>query len=159
MKSSSFRDGTPKYALSRVEHPLEFPQTVECFFKVRDDLVVGSSVNNHIIHIGFNIAMQLIVKVELNRSLICGSSVLQPKGHSLVSISSILGDERSLDMVIFLEGNLVVARVTIKEGEQGAADNRVNDLVNAREPEGILLAVLIEISIIHTHPPYIIILF
>ena len=100
--------------------------------------------------------MQLIVKVELNRSLICGSSVLQPKGHSLVSISSILGDEHSLDMVIFLEGNLVVAQVTIKEGEQGAADNRVNDLVDAWEPEGILLAVLIEISIIHTHPPYII---
>jgi hypothetical protein len=53
----------------------------------------------------------------------------------------------------------VVTRVAVKEGEQEAASCRVNDLVNAWEREGILQAVFVEISIIHTHPLFIIILF
>jgi hypothetical protein len=44
----------------------------------------------------------------------------------------------------------VVARVAIEEGEQDAASRRVDDLVDAWEREGVLRAVFIEISIIHT---------
>jgi hypothetical protein len=53
----------------------------------------------------------------------------------------------------------MVARVAVKEGEQDTASRRVDDLVDALESEGVLQAVFIEISIIHTHPPFIIILF
>jgi hypothetical protein len=53
----------------------------------------------------------------------------------------------------------VVARVAVKEEEQDAASRRVDDLFDAWEHEGVLRAVFIEISIIHTHPPFIIILF
>jgi hypothetical protein len=52
----------------------------------------------------------------------------------------------------------MVARVAIKKGEHDTIDRGVHDLLNAWEPEGILQAVLVEISIIHTHPPFIIIL-
>jgi hypothetical protein len=53
----------------------------------------------------------------------------------------------------------MIARVTVEEGEQDAASRRVNDLVYAWEREGILRAVIIEISIIHTYLSSIIILF
>jgi hypothetical protein len=53
----------------------------------------------------------------------------------------------------------VIARVAVEEGEQNAASRGVDDLVDAWEREGVLQAVFIEISTIHTHPPFIIILF
>jgi hypothetical protein len=65
----------------------------------------------------------------------------------------------AVDLIFFLESDLVVTRVAVEEGEQDAASHRVKDLVDAWEHEGILWAILVEISIIHTHPPFIIILF
>jgi hypothetical protein len=62
-------------------------------------------------------------------------------------------------MIFFLESYLVVARVAVEEGEQDAANRRVDDLIDAWEREGVLRVVFIEISIIHTHPPFIIIIF
>jgi hypothetical protein len=53
----------------------------------------------------------------------------------------------------------MVALVAVKEGEQDAISRRVHDLVDVWEREGVLRAMFIEISIIHTHPPFIIILF
>jgi hypothetical protein len=65
------------------------------------------------------------------------------------------GDERCFDLIFFLESNLVITRVAVEEGEQYAASRRVDDLVNAWEREGILRVVFVEISVIHTHPPFI----
>jgi hypothetical protein len=95
----------------------------------------------------------------LDGSLVSGSFVLQPEGHSCVGICTKRGDECCLDLVFFLEGNLIAARVAIKEGEQVVAGRGVDDLVDAWELEGILWAMLVEISRIHTRPPFIIILF
>jgi hypothetical protein len=62
-------------------------------------------------------------------------------------------------MVFFLESYLMVARVAVEEGEQDATNRRVDDLVDVWEHEGVLRAMFIEISIIHTHPPFIVIPF
>jgi hypothetical protein len=53
----------------------------------------------------------------------------------------------------------MIARVAVEEGEHDATSRRGDDLVNAWEREGVLRAVFIKISIIHTHPPFIVILF
>jgi hypothetical protein len=53
----------------------------------------------------------------------------------------------------------MVARIAVKEGEQDTASHGVDDLDDVWECEGVLRAVFIEISIIHTHPPFIVILF
>jgi hypothetical protein len=52
----------------------------------------------------------------------------------------------------------VITRVAVEEGEQDAASRRVDDLVDVWEHEEILRVVFVEISVIHTHPPFIIIL-
>jgi hypothetical protein len=53
----------------------------------------------------------------------------------------------------------MVTQVAIKERKQDAASCRVNDLVDAWEPEEIFWAMFVEISVIHTHSLFIIILF
>jgi hypothetical protein len=53
----------------------------------------------------------------------------------------------------------MVARVAIKEGEEDAASCGIDDLVDVWEREGILRTMPIEISIIHTHPSFTVILF
>jgi hypothetical protein len=50
-------------------------------------------------------------------------------------------------------------RLLVEEGEQDAASRRVDYLVDAWEREVVLRSVFIKISIIHTHPPFIVILF
>jgi hypothetical protein len=91
--------------------------------------------------------------------LIDGSCVLQPERYCSISICSKGGDERRFDLIFLLESDLMIARVAVEEGEQDAASRGVDDLIDAWEREGVLRAVFIEISIIHTHPPFIIIPF
>jgi hypothetical protein len=62
-------------------------------------------------------------------------------------------------MIFFLESDLVITQVAVEQGEQDAASCRVGDLVDVWECEGILRAVFVETSVIHTHPPSIVILF
>jgi hypothetical protein len=42
---------------SQVELPSELAQAVEGFLEVGDELVVASGLNDHVIHVGFNIAV------------------------------------------------------------------------------------------------------
>jgi len=60
--------------------------------------------------------MQLVSETELDSTLICSSSVLQPKGHGFVCICSEWSDEGCLDLMLFLEGYLMIARVAVEEG-------------------------------------------
>jgi hypothetical protein len=53
----------------------------------------------------------------------------------------------------------MIAKVAVEEREHNAASPGVDDLVDAWERERVLRAVSIEIGIIHTHPPFIVILF
>ena len=68
------------------------------------------------------------------------------------------GDERWLDLIFFLEGDLVIAEVIVKEGEQFAAGGGVYNLVYPRQTERVLRAVFVEISVINAHSPFFIIL-
>jgi hypothetical protein len=54
---------------------------------------------------------------------------------------------------------MMVTQLAVEKGEQDAANRRIDDLVDAWEHERILRLVFVEISIIHAHPPFIIILF
>ena len=63
-------------------------------------------------------------------------------------------DERRLDLVFFLEGDLVIAGVTIKEGEQFVAGGGVYNLIYPRQTEGAFRAVFVKISVINTHSPF-----
>jgi hypothetical protein len=43
--------------LSRVELPPELAQAVEGFFEVGHEHIVGSGLDDHVVHVGFNIVL------------------------------------------------------------------------------------------------------
>jgi hypothetical protein len=63
------------------------------------------------------------------------------------------GDERGLLLVFFLDSDLVVLGVAVEEAEQVAARRGVDDLIDPRQPEGVLGVVLVEVGVVDAHPP------
>ena len=69
-------------------------------------------------------------------------------------VDSIAGYE----LLFFLEGDLVITEVIVKEGEQFAAGGGVYKLVYPRQTEGVFRAVFVEIGVINKHSPFFILL-
>jgi hypothetical protein len=88
--------------------------------------------------------------------LIGFTCVFQPERHSFVSVCPEQGDERGFDLIFLLERNLVISRIAIKEAEEYTTRRRIDNLINARQPEVILRAMLVEIDVINAHSPFII---
>ena len=62
----------------------------------------------------------LSVEAHLDGPFIGSPGVLESKGQSGVAVCTKRRDERRLDLVFFLEGDLMITRVTFKKGEQFA---------------------------------------
>jgi hypothetical protein len=117
----------------------------KALFKVVDEGTRVSGLDDHVIHLGFDVLVELPLEAGLDSSLICSISVLQPEGHGRVAIRMKPGDERGLLLVFFLDRDLVVPGVAVEEAEQVVARRGVDDLINPRQPKGVLGAVLVEI--------------
>ena len=74
----------------------------------------------------------LLIEAHLDGPLVCRPSVLESEGHDGVVVGTERRDERHLDLVFFLEGDLVIAKVTIKEGEPFVVGGGVYNLVYLR---------------------------
>ena len=96
----------------------------------------------------------LLVEAHLDGPLIGRPSVLESEGRSGVAVCTEGRDERRLDLVFFLKGDLMITGVTVKEGEQFVAGYGVYDLIYPRQAEGVFRAVFVKISIINTHSPF-----
>ena len=80
--------------------------------------------------------------------------VLESEGHGGVAVCTEGCHERCLDLVFFLEGYLVIARVTVEEGEQFIASSGVYNHIYSRQTEGVFRALYVEISVINAHSPF-----
>jgi hypothetical protein len=130
-------------------------QRCESLFKISDERVGVSGLDDHVIHIGFDVLVELSLETGLDSSLVSSTGVLQPEGHGHVAVRAKRGDERGLLLVFFLDYDLVVPGVVVEEAEQVAARRGVDDLVYPRQPEGVLGAVLVEVGVVDAHPPLI----
>jgi hypothetical protein len=130
-------------------------QGCESLFKIGDERVGVSGLDDHIIHIGFDVLVELPLETGLDSSLVSSAGVLQLEGHGHVAVRAKRGDEHGLVLVFFLDCDVVVPEVAVKEAEQVSARRGVNDLVYPRQLEGVLGAVLIEVGVVDTHPPLI----
>jgi hypothetical protein len=74
MKPSSFPDC--KDALVRVEIPAVLSQGCESLFKIGDEGVEVSSLDDHVIHVDFDILVKLSLETGLDSSLVRGAGVL-----------------------------------------------------------------------------------
>ena len=68
----------------------------------------------------------------MNGPLVGPSSFFEFEGHGGITIRTERHDERRLDLVILFEGYLVIAGVTIEEGEEFTAGGGVYNLVYPR---------------------------
>jgi hypothetical protein len=117
---------------------LVLSQGCESLFKIGDERVRVSSLDDHVLHIVFDILIELLLEVGLDSSLVCSAGVLQSERHCLVAVGAEQGDERDFLLVFFLDTDLVVARVAVEEAEQVADRRGVDDLINSRQHEGVL---------------------
>ena len=74
-----------------------------------------------------------MIEAYLDSPLISRTGILESKGHGGVAIRTKGCDERRLDLVFFLEGDLVIAGVTVKEGEKFVAGGGVYNLIYPRQ--------------------------
>ena len=121
---------------------------------VEDKIVGDLCLDDHIIDVGFDVTVNLLVEAHMDSPLIGRPSVLESKGHSGVAVCTERRDERRLDLVFFLEGDLVITGVTVKEGEQFVAGGGVYNLVYPRQAKGVFRAVFVKISVINTYFPF-----
>jgi hypothetical protein len=120
--------------------------------KIGDERVGVSGLDDHVIHVGFDVLVELSLETGLDSSLVGSAGVLQPERHGRVAVGNKRGDEHGLLLVFFLDSDLVVPGVAVEEAEQVAARRGVDDLIYPRQPEGVLGAVLVEVGVVNAHP-------
>jgi hypothetical protein len=77
---------------------------------------------HHIINVGFDkVIFYLVLEIVLDGTLVCGPRVLEPERHYRVAVGAERRDKRRLDLVVFVESDLVITRVAIEKRQQLAA--------------------------------------
>jgi hypothetical protein len=71
---------------------LVLSQGCEGLFKIADEHVRVSSLDDHVIHIGFDVLIELILEAGRDSSLIGGTCVLQLERHCRVAVGAERGD-------------------------------------------------------------------
>ena len=77
----------------------------------------------------------LLVKAHLDGPLVGCPDVFESKRHGGIAIHTERCDERCFDLVVLFERYLVIAGVTVEEGEEFAAGGGVYNLVYPRQTE------------------------
>jgi hypothetical protein len=90
-------------------------QGCESFFKDSDEHVGVSGLDDHVIHVGFDVLVELSLETGLDSSLIGGAGVLQPERYGRVAVDAEWADECGLLLVFFLKSDLVVPGVAVEE--------------------------------------------
>jgi hypothetical protein len=103
-----------KYALLGIQLLLKLIKCLEGLVEVVDQCRGHFGLYHYIINICLNeLISDLVFEALLDGSLICCTSVFEPKQHGHVAVSTEGHDERRLDLVLLSQRDLMVARVTI----------------------------------------------
>src|ERR1051325_5719140 len=102
--------------------------------------------------------MDHVMEQCYHSALISGACVLQSERHNLVAESAPLGNKGSLLHVFRSHFDLIVTGETIHEGENLMLNGIVNQNINMREWEIVFRTRFVQISVIHTHSYFTILL-
>src|ERR1044072_3387867 len=102
--------------------------------------------------------MNHVVKQCHHGTLISGARVLQSERHNLVAESTPLCNESSLLHVFRSHFDLIVIEETIHEGENFVLSSVVNQDINMRKWKIVFRTRSVQISVIHTHSYFAILL-
>ena len=108
MLLSNIPDETPKiHLVGFIFHSLHV-QCFKNFGEVGDEGISSPKLNYHIIDVGLDILPDLVLKTALDGSLISCTYVFEFEGHGHVAVGAEGRDERRLDLVFFLQHDLVI---------------------------------------------------
>jgi hypothetical protein len=85
----------------------------------------------NVIYISLNGPPNEVPKNGEHTPLVCSPRVLEPERHGDIAVRPKWGDERGRGLVKLFHHNLVVARISIKEGEDFASCGRINYMIYA----------------------------
>ena len=97
-----------KNALSGIQLPSVYFQGFENFGEVGDEGVSSPRLDHHVIDISLNVLPDLVLEATLDGSLISRTHVLESEGHGHVAIGAEGHNERHLDLIFFLQRDLVI---------------------------------------------------
>jgi hypothetical protein len=107
----------PEDTLLRIKLPLVLVKSHENPLEIVDQGMGLSGFYNHIINIGFDeVILYLVLETVLVGALVCGPRVLKLEQHCYVAVGVERRDKRCLDLVVFVESDLVITRVEIEKG-------------------------------------------
>ena len=115
-------------------------------------------LHHDVVHVYVDIAAELRQQAFLHAALEGGAGVLQAERHGDVAIRPKGRDEGRLQGVGRVQLDLVVAGVSVQEGQELTPGGRVDDLVDPREGERILGTGLVEAGVVDTHAPGLVLL-
>jgi hypothetical protein len=104
--------------LLRIKLPLVCVEGRENPLEIVDQGMGLPGFYNHIVNVGFDkVIFYLILETVLDVTLVCGPHVFEPQRHCRVAVGTERHDKRRLDLVIFVESDLVITRVAIEKGK------------------------------------------
>ena len=104
----------------------------ECFLQIVEEREVLLGLHHDVVHVHVDVAAELRQQAFLHAALEGGASFLQAEQHGDVAICPKGHDEGRLQGIGRVQLDLVVAGVSVQEGEELAPGGRVDDLVDPR---------------------------
>ena len=90
----------------------------------------------------------------LNQGLEGGWGVGKSKGHDLVLVVAISSTECSLLYIILVNLDLIITPAKVDFGEDGSSLESINEIINERNRESVLLGDLVECSVVNAHSKF-----
>ena len=107
----------------------------------------------HVVHVYFHIAPDLIFEDLIDKSLVGGAGILQPEGHHSITVEALGGHKGSVLLVFGRHPNLVVPDKGVHEAEQSKSGRRVHQLVDLWKWKAIFWAGSVEVGVVDADPP------
>jgi hypothetical protein len=107
MNPRSMPRGTPKTLLGIELHALR-SQTLECRFKVREEVGGFPRLDNDVIDVSLDRLADVLPEHVVHTPLVCRTCIPQAKWHSSIAIHAKRCDERSRELVRLFHLDLVI---------------------------------------------------
>ena len=83
-----------------------------------------------VVHVYFEHVPYLLLEDFIHHPLISGARIPQPERHDIVHVIGVFGHESRVFPIIFAHGDLIVAGVSVHEGQQLVAGGILHQFVN-----------------------------
>src|SRR3954469_15383050 len=104
------------------------------------------------------IMTNLFVEAILHTPLISSLCTLKPEGHRNIAEGSKGSNERRLLLVLNCHLDLMITRICIQKTQTLATRRSINNLINTGESKRICWTSFVEICVVHTHTPSVVLL-